>query len=334
MSPLPDEEAARRLLGTARASLIGGQTVHLPGLGRLGDGRAHGVEWPASSPSALRFTPLATDPELAGVWPASALEPADPFARRWVAFVVTAAPGERWNLTPGWPVRLVEPPAGLFPASVLAVEEEPETLFSLPWLNDLAARVSTAAGTLWVVGADGPARILICGRFEQGRHVSLFAEPIDRLFAGLAVPGPALPALPDRLVEPIAAAVAKLRTPEALAWRLVAAESNGAVDLDAVAGLLVPRVERADPLLLALELALKAATPLGVLATAVRRAFGRLARELALLPTAQACVDLDPLGILVRVDEPELAARLPAGPGRVILPAAPRWGLSWTDCSQ
>lgn len=322
----PDAEAARRLLATARAFLLSGEAVALPGLGRFT--RAPAVTTDEGDALWARVAP---DPELAGRWPGSTIEAADPFARRWMAFVTPRQAGDVPALPAGLPVTLLRGAEAGWPADILVpTPADPTDAYALPWLNDVAARISTALGTVWVAGVEGAARAVYLGTFEQGRHVSLFCEDAGKMFAELLPPEPHVPGAPRSTWPVLAAAARDLGTPAALAHRLALGESGGGVELDLVAGAVAAGGAASTPgmsLARALGFAWGSEQSPEVLLRAISRACARLARELAALTTREACADLLPLGVMMRIDEPELRVSVP-GPGRVVLPARSRWVLA------
>ena len=326
---LPDVVAARRLLSTVRAFLLAGEAVAVPGLGRFV--MAEGVAPGEPGEPGVAWARLVADPELTGKWPGSVGGTVDAFARRWMSFVTPRRAGDGALVVPdGMPVRVVAQAESGRPAAVLVpVPEDPTDAFALPWLNEMAARVSAAVGTLWVAGVEGAARTIYLGAFEHGRHVSLFSEEVGALFADLLPPDPHVPAAPRELWPLLAAASREVLGPSALARRLALGETAGGVDLDAVAGVLAgPDVLTGrGGLGAALRFAWACDQPAEVLMSALGRACGRLARELAALTTREACADLGPLGVLMRLDEPELRVML-GGLGRVTLPARSRWVLA------
>jgi hypothetical protein len=364
----PDHEAADRLLRTVRSFLLSGEQAAVPGLGRLVP--AGPLPQPETHPALIdtwvpsglsMWARVIADPALGTGWPHALLRPVDPFSWRWITFVLPVPPKDPARLAalpvrgPAFPGddltarRLSEE----LPATVLlAAPEDPRDGFSLPWLNDIAARISDAAGTLHVAGASGDSRALFLGTFEHGRHVSLFREEIGTLFGDFLPAEPHLPAAPRYLVPLVSVVASELCSLSQLARRIVLSETAGRADLDAlsaVASLLAPPapepasdpdeapvpftyhhpgVAGIDPMLAALAMVWECPAAPGAIMTAVARAFGRFARDLTSLATGEACVDLSPLGIMLRVDEPEVRAKLPGGPGRVTMPQRSTWVLA------
>jgi len=346
-------ETTNRILLTIRASLVSGGPTTIPGFGRFLTPVP--VTTGSGDPTGISFSRLLPDPYLGGRWPSSLLDYKEFFEGRWTALAyprTLGRPGE--GLPGGIPLRHMPTPrvdellgrklAEALPLWLsMTTPEEASDSFNLRWLSRIGSQVSALAGRIYVVGSQRYERALFFGIYEHGEQVSLFREEIPGLLGRATVPQLGLPPVPRDFYPVLESYSASIENPNHLARRMVLALSAGEIDLDAVTSLWysildghflgMQQVPPPVALLQSILLALAIDGGLETLWTAVERAFGRLAREIANLPLASACLDLSPLGVLFRIDEPEGQLSLARGPGRVTLLHKATWLLAWGGSS-